>query len=128
MTVSTPFAKWRELGEQDPHGERYNQGVEVIASPQHCSELVAISLITGRGLMFIVWLTAGKERLRWLSRKLYKMTNDHQRVNEHRAKLTRGDLTDDELANAFFLSESNEDLQAGHDRIMWLLSEIKKIS
>lgn len=64
MSEQTPAAHWREKGEPDPHGNRFN-----------CE----------------------------------------------RHELTKGDLTDDELANEVFLRNYDiATLQAGKDRIRWL--------
>ena len=125
MTQSTPFAKWQENNEPDPYGELYTQDDKKIAYGHYPSEVIAQALIHNvSGLIFISWLTAGKEHLRWLSRKLYRLTNDHKAINENRALTSLGHLTDDELANTFYLSENIEDLKAGRDRILWLLDRI----
>lgn len=124
-TKSTPFAEWLEKGDKQPYGGDYEN--EAPAS-QYPSEVIAMSLVsTSLGISQIMWLTMGKERLRWLSRKLYRLVTNHADYNEKRAAMPNGDMTDDELANAFFMSESRQDLQAGHDRIMWLIAEIKLV-
>lgn len=129
MANSTPFAKWRENNEPDPHGDYYSQALDKVAYSNYSHELIAQALTTGVSEMFfITWLTAGKERLRWLSRKLYSLADDHKEINEYRATLSLGHLTDDELANQFFLSESIEDLKAGRDRILWLNDRIKSLN
>ena len=123
---STPFARWRENGEPDPHGEYYHDDIASTACGHYPSEVIALALVYGdHNHTLIFWLTAGKERLRWLSRKLYKETSDHTNINQQRARLLLGNLTDDELANQFYMTESEEDLQAGRERIMWLVDEIK---
>jgi len=66
---STPAARWRENGEEDPHGDYYN-----------CE----------------------------------------------RAKLCKGDLTDDELANAVYLNPDIGNLTAAKERIRWLSRELVK--
>mgnify|MGYP001587859365 CR=1 FL=1 len=126
MTQSTPFAKWRENNEEDPHGEYYECDRAMVSMPHLPCDLLAEMLIRlPSDYSSIAILTTGKERLRWLSRKLYKSTSDHKVINEKRAQTLQGELTDDELANKFYLSESLEDLKAGRARILWLLSEIK---
>ena len=121
MTQSTPFAKWRENNEEDPHGTYYNGDKSKVGYSNIPCEILADMLIRlPASYTSIAILTAGKERLRWLSRKLYKLTNEHQEINEMRAKTLLGDLTDDELANKFYLSEELEDLKAGRKRILWL--------
>jgi hypothetical protein len=129
MTKNTPFAKWRDDGETDPHGEHYSKGVESLAHGNYPSEFIAHALtVNVSDIFFITWLTAGKERLRWLSRKLYNQAHNHKEINEHRACLLLGHLTDDELANEFYLSESIEDLKAGRERILWLNERINSLS
>ena len=129
MTESTPFAKWRENNEPDPHGEHYSKGDKQIAYGHYPSEVIATALVHNvSDMLFISWLTAGKEHLRWLSRKLHRLTNDHKAINEKRALTSLGHLTDDELANTFYLSESLEDLKAGRDRILWLIDRIKEVN
>lgn len=124
--VSTPFAKWLEDGEEQPYGGDYENEAPAEKYP---SEVIAMALVnTGLGFSKIMWLTMGKERLRWLSRKLYRLAVEHEDYNKKRATMLNGEMTDDELANAFFLSETKEDLQAGHDRIMWLAKEIKLVT
>jgi hypothetical protein len=126
--TSTPFAKWREKQEPDPHGSYYEQDIKRIACGDMPSQVIAIALTHGgQGHSLIFWLTAAKEHLRWLSRKLYRISNNHKDINEYRASLPLGHLTDDELANKFFLSESKEDLKAGRDRILWLIDRINSL-
>lgn len=127
--ASTPFAKWRENGEPDPHQDRFTQSLEVITFGEMPHNVIAVGLISGSSHhTFIMWLTAGKERLRWLSRKLYSLVDDHTKINQERATLSRGELTDDELANEFFLTEKQEDLEAGYERIVWLDKQIKELT
>jgi len=81
--TSTPAAKWRENGESDPHGSTYDcerftlslgdmtddelaNAVFLHGGQQPCVE----DLIAGKAKMPIVYLTAAKERIRWLSRAL----------------------------------------------------------
>lgn len=119
-TPTTPFARWRELGEPDPFGSQYQRGRELAYG--HISDAaLAGGLNTGIGM-----LTAGKERIRWLSRRLYSLSEDPDVYGPRRAELRSGELTDDELANAFFLHETPY-LEAARERIRWLSEEITKI-
>jgi hypothetical protein len=120
---TTPFAAWRERGEEDPHGELYDDSTTMKLCNGHMNhQTVAYALLTPN----IVYLTAGKERLRWLSRQAYKLCGDHDEMNERRYRMLRGDLTDDELANQFYLSEERTDLIAGKQRIEWLTALIEE--
>lgn len=127
LAPSTPFAKWRENGEPDPHGTHYSGESTSLCMANVSSEMLAEDLVTvNKGLLFIGVLTAGKERLRWLSRKLYRLADDHDAINAHRATMPKGQYSDDEMANAFYLTESPEDLRAGAARIVWLVRMIKE--
>ena len=72
---ATPAAKWRENDEEDPFGIQYD--VERAKLPK--GELTDDELANAMfccdhrvDLESIVWLTAAKERIRWLSRALVK--------------------------------------------------------
>lgn len=128
LTLSTPFSLWSRDGLDDPHGEYYQGDIKKIAMGDKSSTLVATLLpVLAKEIVGIMWLTSAKEHLRWLSRKLYKLSSDHDGVNQRRAQEPNGHMSDDELANAFFISESNVDLEAGKARILWLMKEIKQI-
>lgn len=118
MAHTTPFAHWREEGKPDPFGSRFDNDNDSNA------EDVAECLVSWPGIASI---TAGKECLRRLSRKLYRLSADHDGVNHRRADTLFGHYTDDELANAFYLSEHPEQLRAGRHRILWLLKELKEV-
>lgn len=130
MSNATPFAKWREEGQPDPHGNHYEGDDARVACPDIPSDLLADMLprLIGPSITSIGVLTAGKERLRWLSRKLYRLADNHEEINARRAETLLGHYTDDEMANAFYLSESPEDLRAGRHRILWLLKEIEDLN
>ncbi|MDN7658483.1 hypothetical protein [Burkholderia cenocepacia] len=81
--AATPSAKWRVDGEPDPHGTRYDCERAALtlgtltddelanAVFMHGNERPPIQdVIAGTAFMPIVYLTAAKERIRWLSRAL----------------------------------------------------------
>lgn len=103
MSNQTPAAHWREKGEPDPHGSYYDReraelplgnltddelANEVFMWGDHKPSVAEI--MDGTAKMPIVYLTAGKERIRWLSRKLIEAEQqraamlaaqaDHQRL------------------------------------------------
>lgn len=117
----TPFATWRENGEPDPHGAHYSGSKDTIAAPA-VSDVTVVS----RLCCDIMWPTIAKERIRWLSRRLYVLAEDHAAYNEQRATPVHGELTDDQVANAFFLHE-RPFLQAAKDRITWLSEAVSKL-
>lgn len=108
--LSTPFHRW----DTDPHGTYYD-GDRL--TPRYSDRWVAGALI---GRPMIGTLTIAKERLRWLSRAVLKVITDETPYNETRATMLRGDLTDDQLSNCFYLTEHPDDLKAGAQRILWL--------
>ncbi len=71
-TLPTVAATWRANGEPDPHGNRYD--CERAALPKGSltdDELAnAVFMADRNSLDLIVWQTAAKERIRWLSRAL----------------------------------------------------------
>ncbi|WNL63657.1 hypothetical protein ST4_099 [Aeromonas phage ST4] len=90
MSNQTPAAHWREKGEPDPHGSYYDReraelplgnltddelANEVFMWGDHKPSVAEI--VNGTAKMPIVYLTAGKERIRWLSRKLIEAEQQH---------------------------------------------------
>lgn len=82
-TPTTPSAKWALNNEQDPHGSHYDCERATLALGDLTDDELANAiflhgdtwpkhedLISGKALSPIVYLTAAKERIRWLSRKL----------------------------------------------------------
>jgi hypothetical protein len=82
----TPAAQWRENGEKDPHkrfdGERSDLALGYLSDDElanavylHGDRSPSIAdLLAGKAVRPIVYLTAAKERIRWLSRALVKAT------------------------------------------------------
>lgn len=79
---ATPAAKWRENGEPDPHGDHYNCERAALSMGDmtddelanavfmHGNERPSLAEMMAGKPMPIAYLTAAKERIRWLSRKL----------------------------------------------------------
>ena len=89
---STPAAHWRNAGELDPHGTSYdceraslcmgNLTDDELANAAYLNYDVRPApqdIIAGKAHSPIAYMTAVKERIRWLSRRLYEATNP---VNE----------------------------------------------
>lgn len=85
--AKTPAAQWREKGEPDPHGTDYDGERAALTLGKLTDDELAngvflnadqpmnIERILARDPEYhppIVWLTAAKERIRWLSRALVK--------------------------------------------------------
>lgn len=83
-TTKTPAAAWREAGEPDPHGDAYDceredlclgsltddELANAVYLHDHKSINVDMSAYLSGQPSSIALLTAAKERIRWLSRKL----------------------------------------------------------
>ena len=71
---ATPGARWREEGKDDPHGNRYDcERADLAKGKLTDDELANRVFAANRGdLDLIVWQDAAKDRIRWLSRSLYK--------------------------------------------------------
>lgn len=67
MTVA---AKWRENGEQDPFGDRYDCEREQLVGGDMTDDELANAQFLARGHLELQ--TAVKDRIRWLSRRLAK--------------------------------------------------------
>jgi hypothetical protein len=89
----TPAATWREKGEADPHGTDYDRKRAALTLGKLTDDELANGVFMNgdqkmdmRRLLGgdpgyhppIVWLTAAKERIRWLSRALVKAAADSQ--------------------------------------------------
>ena len=73
VTESTPAAQWRERGEKDPFGDEYNCPRSALPKGKLTDDELANAMFLcdhRNSLESIGWLTAGKERIRWLSRRL----------------------------------------------------------
>jgi len=86
--AATPAAQWREKGDPDPHGDRYDCERAALAMGKLTDDELANGVflhgdgthgrpplelvIAGKAHMPIAWLTAAKDRIRWLSRALEK--------------------------------------------------------
>ena len=131
----TPFNLWSTNGEPDPFGSRYDCEAAELPQANLSDVMLAMlmpSLADVQSLRKEVFLDAAKNRLRWLSRKLKAVLAQRGMslipLCLQRAEMPFGELTDDQLANEFYLKESHDLLQAGADRIKWLSDELKKHS
>lgn len=81
QTQSTPSADWRAKGQPDPHGDRYNCERAALAMGNLTDDQLAngaflnydrpldvAGIIAGTCHSPIAWMTAVKDRIRWLSR------------------------------------------------------------
>ena len=106
--AGTPAASWRQNGEADPHDSRYDCERAALAM----GHLTDDELANGAFLNYdqplniagilarthaspIAWMTAVKDRIRWLSRKLLA---EEQRANEAERRLAQ--LSPEQFNNA----------------------------
>lgn len=93
MSNQTPAAHWRENGEPDPHAKCTNQERAELPLGNLTDDELAnevflhgdsqpsiAEVIAGTAKMPIVYLTAAKERIRWLSRKLVRAEQREQEL------------------------------------------------
>lgn len=87
LALETPAAEWRVLGESDPHaghydGERAQLMMGSLSDDTLANEAFLYydrvpdisQVIAGKAVMPIAYMTAVKERIRWLSRKVIALT------------------------------------------------------
>jgi len=83
--TDTPAAKWREEGQPDPHDGKYDCMRSELTLGEFIDDELANEvflkadqmpsvedLIAGNAKPPIIYLTAAKERIRWLSRQLHR--------------------------------------------------------
>ncbi|UKA04638.1 hypothetical protein [Photobacterium damselae] len=142
VSCSTPAAKWRELGESDPFGDRYNCPMSELVSGNIDTPTLAMMIGACVStdmkdqcdlIIMLPYMMAGKERLRWCSRRLHELESDIVREsnNAQRSGLLFGYYSDD--AMAFNLAVDGNDSKRGYDickaaeqRLNWLASQLKK--
>ncbi|MCV9380446.1 DUF3850 domain-containing protein [Aeromonas hydrophila] len=84
----TPAANWLEAGEHDPFGDRYNCNRDALPMGNVTDDALANQLFVcdhRHDLQSITLLTAGKERIRWLSRKV----EGSKRIEQSMAEILR---------------------------------------
>jgi hypothetical protein len=96
FAASTPAAQWREKGESDPHGDSYDCERAALTLGKYTDDEIANGVFMHgnepldlkRALArdpeyhsAIVWLTAAKDRIRWLSRTVVKAGADTARLD-----------------------------------------------
>lgn len=125
---STPAAQWRVAGEQDPHGTQYDCERAALTLGKLTDDELAngvfmngdrpmdINRILARDPEYhapIVWLTAAKERIRWLSRALERACAPASVQTDHIADehgMVGGDVRPEAVQEAYqqFLDETQD--------------------
>lgn len=132
--AKTVAASWRVSGDCDPFDNRFTGDRLEISSGDMDDSVVTNGLATAHlSLVSIIYLTSAKERIRWLSRRIF-LSDDTAWIEQleiERAALPMGDVTDDVLANAVFMYGDDRDstlarkhLDAGVARLKWLSSAL----
>lgn len=73
LLVETPEARWRENGESDPHGQSYDRERSQLSCGLLTDDELAYALFVcdhHTSPHSIIFLTAARDRIRWLSRRL----------------------------------------------------------
>ncbi len=114
-----PGARWRERGETDPHGDRYDcERAALTMGNMTDDELANGVYMAGReDLDLIIWQDAAKDRIRWLSRSLAKalgLQTFQSRVQEWMLACFGSKISSDRLERGDrLLEEVFELLQSG---------------
>jgi len=140
----TPAAKWRQEGQADPHGDHYNCQRAALTLGEltddelangvflHGNEPLNINALLRRTPGYhsaVVWLTAGKDRIRWLSRALEESKAREQALQQ---RLNAADQRIDDLEELLTEALRSVDYHAGmqrlgeNDRLYDLLRRIKE--
>jgi hypothetical protein len=133
----TPAAKWRQEGQADPHGDHYTCQRAALTLGEytddelangvflHGNEPLNINALLRKTPGYhsaVVWLTAGKDRIRWLSRAL-----EESKAREQALQL----LLNDRDGQLHTLEQSRrshfDNAQAAERRIDDLLAEIAAV-
>ncbi|WP_460138246.1 hypothetical protein [Pseudomonas sp. S2_A10] len=106
----TPAARWRQEGQADPHGDHYNCQRAALTLGEltddelangvflHGNEPLNINALLRKTPGYhsaVVWLTAGKDRIRWLSRALEASKDREQALQQ---RLNAADQLNDDRA------------------------------
>lgn len=88
--AGTPSSNWAAAGEPDPHGDRYNCERAALVMGNITDDELAngaflnydqplnlAGILAGTHSAPIAWMTAVKDRIRWLSRKLEQVSTTH---------------------------------------------------
>lgn len=97
-TMSTPSSHWAQAGEPDPHGKTYTCERSALTMGKLTDDELANGaflnydvrpsvekMIAGVAFSPIVWMTAVKERIRWLSRNLDRALAENQVLKDRLA-------------------------------------------
>lgn len=93
---ATPAAQWRDKGEPDPHGNQYDCERSRLVLGQYSDDELANGAFLNYDMPLniaalqaghknyhspIVWMTAVKDRIRWLSRSLVKQSEVNNQID-----------------------------------------------
>lgn len=131
MSNKTPAARWREKGEADPHEGKYDcQRSDLTMGNLTDDELAnevflngdarpsIKEMLDGNLMPSVVYLTAAKERIRWLSRQL--VTTQQQR------ELLHSTLEEAKCGLEWYQDEYPEAVSGADDEAMQRINEVLK--
>jgi len=98
-TPTTPSSHWHQDGLPDPHDDRYNCERAQLAMGSLTDDELANGafmnydarpslqeVISGNAYQPIMWMTAVKDRIRWLSRRLNSAESEIKRLRDAASK------------------------------------------
>lgn len=93
LITGTPANHWASTGDPDPHDDRYNVERSNLTMGDYTDDELANAVYlygnakprledieSGKGFLPIVYLTAAKDRIRWLSRRLTDALTEGQKL------------------------------------------------
>lgn len=96
----TPANFWSLFGEKDPHGDQYNHERSKLALGRFSDDEIAngifmnfdqrpdmMQVIAGKAFTPQTWMTAGKERIRWLSRQVTQLLQQNKQLEAELAQI-----------------------------------------
>lgn len=113
--AATPAAEWRVTGEADPHDSRYDCERAALCMGKLTDDELAngafmnydvrppiADIVAGKAFSPIAWMSAVKDRIRWLSRRLVESEQREKSVYEILDQAVRyGKNKEDAIAEAY---------------------------
>lgn len=138
--TGTQAAQWRADGETDPHGNRYNCERASLAMGHLTDDELAngaylnydrfpppSEILAGNAHSPIAWMTAVKDRIRWLSRMLTGATTREAQQNAALVALAGNLLASLRLAEDFMAGFEDDEMQEGiNERLANIRNTIKE--
>lgn len=122
--IETPAANWREEGAPDPHGARYDCERSKLPMGHLTDDEIANEVFLHdhrTSLESMAYLTAAKERIRWLSRQLVAEQSKNAELKENAGNLA--DMLNDKIVTmqAAFIDAEQKGPAAG---MQWITNSL----